>query len=93
MMKIHKEIKNNELYLYQNGILIYKKWLTTGESKVFDLVAYDKYTLASFNEIEYENSNSLILVQAELELKPTNDGGGKKNGYYIRLQAQSCIRI
>ncbi|SDG89872.1 hypothetical protein SAMN05421827_112159 [Pedobacter terrae] len=77
MMNIHKVIKNNELYLYQNGILIYKKWLATGESKVFDLMAYNKYTLVSFNEIEYENSNSLILVQAELELKPTNDGGRK----------------
>ncbi|MGN8059692.1 hypothetical protein ACTJKN_25665 [Pedobacter sp. 22163] len=77
MMKIHKEIKNNQLYLYQNGALIYKKWLATGESKVFDLMAYDKYTLVSFNEVEYGNSNSLVSVQAELELHLTNDGGRK----------------
>jgi len=77
MVKIHKEIKNNELYLYQNGVLIYKKWLATGESKIFDLMAYDKYTLVSFNEIEYENSNPLVLVKAELELKPTSEGGRK----------------
>ncbi len=76
-MKIHKEIKNNELYLYQNGELIYKKWLTTGESKIFDVIAYNKYTLVSFNEIRYENSNFLISVKAELELKSTNNEGRK----------------
>lgn len=40
---------DNELYVYVylNGKLIYKKWLNTGQSKVFDLMAYDRYTLKS----------------------------------------------
>ncbi len=45
-----KETKDNELYVYMNGKLIYKKWLKTGQSKVFDLMAYDKYTLKSIIE-------------------------------------------
>ena len=47
-----KEIKGNELYVYMNGKLIYKKWLDTGASKVFDLQAYDKYTLQSIKDSE-----------------------------------------
>lgn len=46
-MKIKKEIKEHELCLYVEGRLIYKKWLDTGNSKVFDLIAYSKYTLSS----------------------------------------------
>lgn len=46
-MAYYKEIKGDELYLYLNGKLIYKKWLKTGYSKVFDVLAYDKYTLVS----------------------------------------------
>ena len=38
---ITKEItKDNERYLYMNGELIYKRWLNTGQSKVFDAMAY-----------------------------------------------------
>lgn len=51
-MIFKKETKDNELYVYMNGKLIYKKWLNTGESKVFDLIAYDKYTLKSINKKE-----------------------------------------
>lgn len=49
-MAFKKETKDNELYIFMNGKLIYKKWLLTGESKVFDIMAYDKYTLSSVNE-------------------------------------------
>ncbi|QIL39642.1 hypothetical protein G7074_10365 [Pedobacter sp. HDW13] len=79
-MKTYKKIENNELYVYQNGVLIYKKWLKTGYSKVFDLMAYDKYTLESYNDTTYKTSNSLIIVKAELELKPT-EHGGRKTGF------------
>jgi len=51
-MIFKKETKDNELYLYMNGKLIYKKWLATGVSKVFDIQAYDKYTLTSIKDIE-----------------------------------------
>ncbi|MBT8206099.1 MAG: hypothetical protein KJO20_12050 [Eudoraea sp.] len=51
-MIFKKETKDNELYLYMNGKLIYKKWLNTGVSKVFDVQAYDKYTLKSIKDTE-----------------------------------------
>jgi hypothetical protein len=37
-MAIFKKIENDELYLYMNGNLIYKRWLNTGQSKVFDVI-------------------------------------------------------
>jgi hypothetical protein len=49
-MAYYKELKGDELYLYMNGKLIYKRWLNTGQSKVFDKMAYDKYTLVSIND-------------------------------------------
>lgn len=51
-MKFFKEIKDNELYLHLNGRLIYKRWLGTGQSKVFDVMAYDKFTLTSLRQPE-----------------------------------------
>ncbi len=51
-MIFKKETTDNELFVYMNGKLIYKKWLKTGESKVFDLIAYDKYTLKSIKDSE-----------------------------------------
>lgn len=51
-MVFKEKTVDNELYVYLNGKLIYKKWLHTGQSKVFDLMAYDKYTLKSIKEIE-----------------------------------------
>ena len=58
MSTIHftKEIKhNNELYLYANGKLIYKRWLNHGYSKVFDRQVYDKDTFISIVEDEKGN--------------------------------------
>ncbi|GGP06202.1 hypothetical protein GCM10010992_25470 [Cloacibacterium rupense] len=60
-MSIFKKVtENNELYLYMNGKLIYKKWLLTGQSKIFDVMAYDKFTLKSITEesIKKEKNNS-----------------------------------
>ncbi|WP_297695186.1 hypothetical protein [uncultured Eudoraea sp.] len=51
-MAFKKETKDNEIYVYMNGKLIYKKWLDTGASKVFDLQAYDKFTLKSIKDSE-----------------------------------------
>lgn len=51
-MAYYKEIKGDELYLYMNGELIYKRWLKTGQSKVFDIMAYDKYTAKSIRDPE-----------------------------------------
>ena len=56
-MKIRKEIKDdNELYLYFNGKLIYKRWLNLGYSKVFDKMAYGKDTFVSIITDENEKT-------------------------------------
>ncbi|WP_109301211.1 hypothetical protein [Aquimarina sp. AU474] len=47
-MSIRKEIsEDNELYLWMNGKLIYKRWLNLGYSKVFDKMAYGRDTFVS----------------------------------------------
>lgn len=51
-MIFKEKTKDNELYVYLNRKLIYKKWLNSGESKVFDVMAYDKYTLKTIKEKE-----------------------------------------
>jgi len=79
-MAILKKIEGNELYLYMNGSLIYKRWLDTGQSKVFDVMAYDKYTLTSIRDLEYENPGELISIRAKLTMKRAEDGG-RLNGF------------
>ena len=79
-MAIFKKIEGNELYLYMNGNLIYKRWLNTGQSKVFDIFAYDKYTTTSINDLEYENNGELLIVKSKLKLKSTEEGG-RKTGF------------
>lgn len=47
-------------------------------------MAYDKYTLTSIRDLEYENPGGLISVQAKLTMKKTEDGGrqiGFVSGY------------
>lgn len=78
-MAISKRIENDELYLYMNGALIYKRWLSSGNSKIFDVMAYDKYTLMSYKDLQYENSNELLPVKAKIRLKDTV-GGGRRTG-------------
>ncbi|PZR09696.1 MAG: hypothetical protein DI539_21820 [Flavobacterium psychrophilum] len=83
-MAIFKKIEHDELYLYMNGKLIYKRWLKTGQSVVFDIMGYNKYTLRSIRDLEYENPNGIIPIQAKLTLKPTKKGGrsiGIMSGY------------
>jgi hypothetical protein len=79
-MAILKKIEGNELYLYMNGKLIYKRWLDTGQSKVFDVMAYDKYTLTSIRDLEHERSDGFIIVRAQLTMKKTEDGG-RRTGF------------
>ncbi len=85
-MPYYKIIKGNELYLYMNGSLIYKRWLYTGQSKVFDIMAYDKYTYTSIRAIEFENPGvDLIPVKARVKLYKKEDGGretGILSGHY-----------
>ena len=84
-MIITKKIsEHNELYLYMNGKLIYKKWLNTGQSKVFDVMAYDKYTYASYTDLDIKDSPHIIYAKARIRLKTTEEGGrtqGITSGY------------
>ncbi len=84
-MAIYKKIEDDQLYLYMNGKLIFKRWLKQGYSKVFDIMAYDKYTLTSFRDLAYENPDiDLITLQAKLTLKNISNGGrqtGIVSGY------------
>lgn len=81
-MAYYKELKGDELYLYMNGKLIYKRWLKTGQSKVFDVMAYDKYTdLSIWPQLKHERSNpDIICVKALLKMKST-EAGGRKTGF------------
>jgi hypothetical protein len=45
-----KVLTEHELYLYLNGRLIYKRWLDTGQSFVFDVFTYDKHTYTSITD-------------------------------------------
>ena len=55
-MAIRKEItEDNELLLWMNGKLIYKRWLDLGYSMVFDKAAYGKNTFISIVEDESGN--------------------------------------
>ena len=74
-MAILKKIEGLELYLYMNGNLIYKRWLETGKSKVFDVMAYDKYTLCSIRDLEFESPNRFLPVKARIKLKTEEEGG------------------
>jgi len=49
-MAVYTEIIGKELYVYMNGSLLYKKWLDTTQSIVFDVRAYDKHTLVSITD-------------------------------------------
>ena len=37
----YKEIIQNQLFLFYNGKLIYKKWLNRNRSVIFDIMAYE----------------------------------------------------
>ena len=51
-MVFKEKTEDNELYVYMNGKLIDKRWLNTGQSAVFDVMAYDKYTEYSIKETD-----------------------------------------
>jgi len=49
-MAIIKMVIDNQLYVYMNGSLLYKRWLKTGQSLVFDVMPYDRHTLVSITD-------------------------------------------
>ena len=62
-MGFRKEVIGNELYLYNGkNQLIFKRWLDTNRSLVFDIQAYDKYTLVSITDSDIKQFNSLRAI-------------------------------
>lgn len=49
-MAVTKVIKDEQLYVYMNGSLLYKRWLKTGQSLMFDVMPYNKLTLVSITD-------------------------------------------
>ena len=45
-----KILIEHELYVFMNGRLIYKRWLNTGQSFVFDIRPYSKCTYKSITD-------------------------------------------
>lgn len=84
MIITKKVSEHNELYLYMNGKLIYKKWMNTRQSIVLDIRAYDKYTYASYTDLDIQNSPNIITVKAKIRFKTADEGGRSisvKSGY------------
>lgn len=82
-MAFFKEIKKDELYLYMNGKLIYKRWLKTGQSKVFDVMAYDKYTLMSIRGSKLIEKEQFLSDHIYCGLTNLNNGFDSERIYYF----------
>ena len=65
----------NELHLYINNKLVYKRRLDTDELEIFDSAAYEKYGLASQEELLAVNG--MLIVKATIKLTSTENGGRK----------------
>jgi hypothetical protein len=65
----------NELHLYINGKPVYKRRLDTDELEIFDSAAYEKYRLASQEELLAVNG--MLIVKAKIRLTSTENGGRK----------------
>ncbi len=54
-MAFVKVKSGEEFYLFMNGKLIYKHWINTGQSLVFDKMPYTKNTLVSIKDNQKNN--------------------------------------
>jgi len=83
-MTILKRIELNELLLYSDGRLIYKRLLDTGKSQIININAYKEYSETSLKDIKYVDPAGYFQINAKLKLKSTEEGGRKSgfvNGY------------
>lgn len=74
-MSIKKEIKNNEIYLWMNGKLIFKKWIDENYSEFFDRSAWVKYTTQSITEFDLKETPSHYSLKSELYVFTNKEGG------------------
>jgi len=63
MSKLRKEIKGDELYLFnEKNELIFKRWLKLGYSKVFDVTTYGKndiYVSITDDGVKYKDEQDI----------------------------------
>lgn len=77
-MAIRKEIsKDNELYLWMNGKMIYKRWLNTGQSIIIDKQVFSKYSEYSITDFDSKNTPKFVILKANFELMSIENGGRK----------------
>ena len=88
-MAVLKKIEGDEFYLYMNGELIYKRWLKTGQSKVFDIAAYDRYTLRSITDFDVNADPQIVQLKAKITLLPRR----QTNRHQNQISPQSCFRV
>ncbi|MNH97299.1 hypothetical protein D3C81_724190 [compost metagenome] len=62
----------NELHLYINDKSVYKRRLDTDELEIFDSAIYEKYRLASQDELLAVNG--MFIVKARIRLTSTENG-------------------
>ena len=75
-MIIRKEITDdNELCLYFDGKLIFKRWLDQGYAKVFDDFAWGKYKERSITDFSLQETPRLYHVECKLRLFTKEEGG------------------
>lgn len=55
-MAVFVQTLGSEVYVYMNGKLLYKKWLETGQSVVFDVMPYTKHTYTSITDNSIKNN-------------------------------------
>lgn len=63
-MATHVETIGDEVYVYMNGSLLYKRWKSTGQSVVFNKrpsFTYDKHTLVSITDWGIKNNISGVV--------------------------------
>ena len=56
-MAIHKEVIGNELYVWCNGSMLYKRWIDREYGMVMDRQPFTAKDTESFINISYENIN------------------------------------
>lgn len=76
-MTIFKKIDNDEIYLYVNGQLVYRRSMITGEEEVLDNATYEQYTKTRLVDFTLEQPRDLLIIKARLTLKPTEESGRK----------------
>lgn len=82
-MLVSKKIsENNEVLLFVNEQLIYKKSLNTGQFEVFDEKVYGEYLAGGYRDLKEKDCPNMIHVKAKVRFRTAAEGG--RTGGVIR---------